>query len=91
MRLEVSKLKSGDRLLKWANHPKMSEYRREGPTSGAWQAMVLANEVQEPADVEGFRYPPVHRVDVFLWNEGGVRFESFFWTSGTLVEVFHVE
>jgi hypothetical protein len=56
--------------------------------SGCWNAMVIANNVQEPREIDGFGYPPVHRVDVFFWNkEGHVRFESFFWTVGTTSRV----
>ncbi len=59
---------------------------QQGP-DGCWNAMVLANEVQDPQNVEGFGYPAVHKVDVFFWKDNVVHFESFFWTAGTFVEV----
>ena len=60
---------------------------QEGP-EGTWQAMVVANTVAEPREIDGFGYPPVHRIDAFFWNDNDrCCFHSFYWTAGTHVQV----
>jgi hypothetical protein len=84
-------LRSGMVLWNWTKAARKLQKNwgvlQEGP-DGSWQGMVLANMVQEPRQIDGFGYPPVHKVDVFFWNDsGGVCFHSFFWTAGTQMQV----
>jgi hypothetical protein len=87
----AQELTPGTMLWQWTKEARAGQGRFQhlqvGP-DGVWNAMVVANNVSDPRDVDGFGFPAVHRVDVMYWNDsGGVKFETLFLTAGTVMQV----
>lgn len=90
--VKVEDLQPGALLGDWTRPVRLHQGRYSslhiGP-EGCWNAMVIANRVADPRQVDGFGYPAVHRIDVFFWKDDGkVCFDVFHFTCGTTVRVF---